>query len=111
MIQGQPPSFTLTPANTHPSVPDGDTVLLEVIDRNSLGLFFTRTGVVLPDLGYIPYKRITRLDYRWPDKLLTDAYVDLIFRDAPKARINLRTHEEVVSLVLWFSKAKGEFAG
>jgi hypothetical protein len=110
MVDGQPPNFRLCPAGTHPSVPEGDTVLLEVIDLNGQGVFFTNSGVALPNHGFTSYRRITSVGYRWPDKLQTDAYVDLVLRDAPKVRINLGKATEVVPLVLWLKAMKDKYA-
>jgi hypothetical protein len=52
-------NITLRPGYSHPSVPAGETVIAEVIDRSGQGLFFTSSGFTLPGQGFIHYSDIT----------------------------------------------------
>jgi hypothetical protein len=53
----------LSPAYSHPSVPVGETVIAEVIDRSGQGLFFTGTGFTLPGHGFIRYDDIVSAEW------------------------------------------------
>ena len=53
----------LSPSYSHPSVPAGETVIAEVIDRSSQGLFFTGSGFTLPGHGFIHYDDITSAEW------------------------------------------------
>jgi hypothetical protein len=52
-------NVTMEPANTHPDVPSGEVVVMEVVDRNGQGLFFTGSGFAIPGHGFVPYKDIS----------------------------------------------------
>jgi hypothetical protein len=53
----------LSPSYSHPSVPAGETVIAEVIDRGGQGLFFTANGFTLPSHGFIHYDDITAAEW------------------------------------------------
>jgi len=53
----------LSPTCSHPSVPAGETVIAEIVDRSGQGLFFTGSGFTLPGHGFIPYEDITAADW------------------------------------------------
>ena len=55
MARGRLHNVTLRPAYSHPSVPAGETVLAEVVDRAGRGVFFTGSGFTLPERGFIRY--------------------------------------------------------
>jgi hypothetical protein len=50
------PNVKLAPSYSHPSVPTGDAVIAEVVDRKGQGLFFTASGFTLPGRGFISYE-------------------------------------------------------
>jgi hypothetical protein len=52
------PNIRLSPSYSHPSVPAGEPVIAEVIDRSSQRLFFTGSGFTLPGHGFICYDDI-----------------------------------------------------
>jgi hypothetical protein len=56
-------NVTLSPAYSHPSVPAGETVIAEVVDRRGQGLFFTGSGFTLPGRGFIRYDDITGAEW------------------------------------------------
>ena len=53
----------LRPTYSHPSVPAGEVVIAEVIDRSGQGLFFTGTGFTLPGHGFIRYDDIVAAEW------------------------------------------------
>ena len=53
----------LSPAYPHPSVPVGETVIAEVVDRTGQGLFFTNSGFTLPGQGFIRYDDIKTAEW------------------------------------------------
>lgn len=53
----------LSPSYSHPSVPAGQVVIAEVIDRSAQGLFFTGTGFTLPGRGFICYDEIVATEW------------------------------------------------
>jgi hypothetical protein len=53
----------LRPAYSHPSVPAGEVVIAEVLDRSGQGLFFTGTGFTLPSHGFIRYDDIVSAEW------------------------------------------------
>ncbi len=56
-------NVTLSPAYSHPSVPAGERVIAEVIDRSGQGLFFTGSGFTLPGHSFIRYDDITAAEW------------------------------------------------
>ncbi len=48
----------LKPDYSHLSVPVGETVIAEVVDRSSQGWFFTESGFTVPSGGFIRYDDI-----------------------------------------------------
>ena len=53
----------LSPSYSHPSVPAGETVIAEVIDRSAQGLFFAGNGFTLPGHGFIRYDDIMAAEW------------------------------------------------
>lgn len=53
----------LAPPYSHPSVPAGEPVIAEVVDRNGQGLFFTGSGFTLPGHGFIHYDDIAAAEW------------------------------------------------
>lgn len=53
----------LHPSYSHPSVPKDETVIAEIIDSASQGLFFTGYGFTLPGHGFIRYEDITESEW------------------------------------------------
>ena len=53
--RGHVHNVTLEPTYSHPSVPAGETVVAEVVDRAGQGVFFTGSGFTLPGRGFIRY--------------------------------------------------------
>ena len=68
---GQMANVTLDPAHSHPDVPAGEVVVMEVVDLNGQGLFFTGSGFTVPGHGFVPYKDIFGAD--WARRGLTMA--------------------------------------
>ena len=56
-------NIKLSPAYSHPSVPAGETVIAEIIDRSGQGLFFTGSGFTLPGHGFIQYDNIAAAEW------------------------------------------------
>ena len=56
-------NVNLSPTPSHPSVPPGETVIAEVVDRSGQGLFFTGSGFTLPGHGFIHYDDITAAEW------------------------------------------------
>ncbi len=56
-------NVTLSPAYSHPSVPAGEKVIAEVVDRGGQGLFFTGSGFTLPGRGFIRYDDIMAAEW------------------------------------------------
>jgi hypothetical protein len=56
-------NIKLSPAYSHPSVPVGETVIAEIIDRSGQGLFFTGGGFKLPGHDFIHYDNITAAEW------------------------------------------------
>jgi hypothetical protein len=56
-------NVTLSPTYSHPSVPAGETVIAEVVDRSGQGLFFTGSGFTLPGHGFIRYDDIMAAEW------------------------------------------------
>ena len=63
---GEMDNITLNPARSDPDVPKGETVIMEVIDRNGQRLYFTGNGLTIPGQGFFPYKDIQHAD--WPSR-------------------------------------------
>ena len=53
----------LSPTCSHPALPDGETVIAEIIDRSGHGLFFTGSGFTLPGRGFIHYDDILTAEW------------------------------------------------
>jgi hypothetical protein len=53
----------LSPTYSHPTVPAGETLIAEVIDRSGQGLFFTGNGFTIPGHGFIHYDDITAAEW------------------------------------------------
>ena len=58
MGRGHLHNVTLRPTYSHPSVPPGESVVAEVIDRAGQGVFFTGSGFTQPGRGFIRYDNI-----------------------------------------------------
>jgi hypothetical protein len=56
-------NVNLSPAYSHPSVPKGETVIAEVIDRAGKGVFFAGNGFTLPGHGFIHYDDIAAAEW------------------------------------------------
>jgi len=87
MERGHLHNVTLRPTYSHPSVPAGETVVAEVIDRAGQGVFFTGSGFTLPGRGFIRYDDVqaaTWISSR-PDKLARKRedfdHIELSLRD------------------------------
>ena len=79
-------NVTLNPTVSHPDVPAGETVIMEVIDRSGQGLFFTASCFTIPGHGFIPYKYIEHADWAYLVKGRESDYKEYIvicFRDRP----------------------------
>jgi hypothetical protein len=63
MSKRQVNNVNLRPSYSHPSVPDGETVIAEVLDRSGQGLFFTGSGFTLPTRGFIYYDDIMAVEW------------------------------------------------
>lgn len=59
----QVPNVKLSPSYSHPSVPVGEDVVAEVIDRGGIGLFFTGGGFTCPGRGFIKYDDIQAAEW------------------------------------------------
>lgn len=88
---GQMDNVTLNPAHSHPDVPAAEAVVMEVIDRDGRGLFFTGSGFTIPGHGFVPYKDIFGAD--WARCGLTTA-------DKKKIEISFTNRPLVVTLNL-----------
>ena len=53
----------LSPSNSHQSVPAGERVIAEVVDRSGQSLFFTGSGFTLPGHGFIHFDDITTAEW------------------------------------------------
>ena len=81
---GKMDNVTLDPAHSHPDVPAGEVVVMEVVDCNGQGLFFTGSGFTIPGHGFVPYKDIFGAD--WARRGLTTAdkkKIEISFRKSP----------------------------
>lgn len=56
-------NVTLNPCYSHPSVPNGEPVIAQVIDRSGRGLFFTGSGFALPGHRFIRYDEVTAAEW------------------------------------------------
>jgi len=56
-------NIRLSPAYSHPSIPAGETVVAEVVERSGQSLFFTGRGFTLPGHGFIHYDDITAAEW------------------------------------------------
>ena len=58
MTRGHLHNVILKPKRSHPSVPQDETIIAEVIDQSGKSLFFTVNGFTLPGKGFICYREI-----------------------------------------------------
>jgi hypothetical protein len=86
-------NVTLRPTYSHPSVPLGEIVVAEVIDRAGQGVFFTGSGFTQPGRGFIRYDDIqsaTSISAR-PDRFARKQedydHIELSFRDGSSATL------------------------
>jgi hypothetical protein len=106
MARGRVHNVTLRPTYSHPSVPAGETVIAEIVDRRSQGVFFTNSGFTLPGLGFIRYGDI--LSASWissrPDRLARKSedfdHIELSLRDG--SSVTLADVEQAVFPLLRF---------
>jgi hypothetical protein len=82
--------------DSHPSVPKGEIVLMEVIERGGQSLFFTGTGFTLPGHGFIPYAVTERADwprgpypFSHPQRREDDGALEFVFADRPSVTISV----------------------
>jgi hypothetical protein len=61
--KGRVHNVKLGPTYSHPSVPVGETVIAEVLDRSGQGLFFTGSGFTIPGHGFIHYDAIKAAEW------------------------------------------------
>jgi hypothetical protein len=69
--RGHVHNVKLRPTYSHSSVPAGETVVAEVVDRAGRGLFFTGSGFTLPERGFIRYAEVKTATWisSQPDRL------------------------------------------
>ena len=91
--RGHVHNVTLKPAYSHPSVPAGETVVAEVIDRAGQGVFFTGSGFTLPGRGFVRYDDVQSATWLsvGPNKLARKRedfdHIELSFRDGSSATL------------------------
>jgi hypothetical protein len=91
--RGHVHNVTLRPTYSHPSVPVGEIVVAEVLDRAGRGLFFTSSGLTLPERGFIRYADV--LTATWissgPDRIAHKRedfdQIELSFHDGSSAML------------------------
>jgi len=106
--KGHVHNVTLRPAYSHPSVPLGETVIAEVIDRSGQGLFFADSGFTLPGHGFIQYDDITAaewisaapLEVKARRKLEDFDHIEIALRDG--SQVTLTNVEQAVFPLLHF---------
>ncbi len=86
-------NVTLKPKYSHPSIPAGEAIIAEVVDRAGLGVFFTTSGFTLPSHGFIRYDDVmsaawisTRPD-RFRRKREDFDHIELGLRDGSSATL------------------------
>ena len=91
--RGHVHNVTLRPTYSHPSVPAGEAVVAEVVDRGGQGVFFTGSGFTLPGRGFIRYddvQSVTWISTR-PDRAARKRedydHIELSFRDGSSATL------------------------
>lgn len=100
------PNVKLHPSYSHPSVPTGETVIVEVIDRTAEGLFFTSSGFTLPGHGFVYYDDIVTAMWissrpdRFTHKREDYDHIELILRDG--SSVTLTDVEQAVFPLLRF---------
>jgi hypothetical protein len=93
MTRGHVHNATLRPKYSHPSIPAGETVVAEVIDRAGQGVFFTGGGFTLPGRGFVRYDDVQSATWisTGPDKLARKRedfdHIELSFRDGSSATL------------------------
>ena len=63
IARGHIHNVKLMPTYSHPSVPVGELVIAEIIDRSGLGVFFTGSGFTLHGRGFISYNDVMTADW------------------------------------------------
>jgi hypothetical protein len=102
------PNVSLSPSYSHPSVPAGETVIAEVVDRSAQGLFFTGSGFTLPGHGFIRYDDIVTAEWissqpgRFVRKREDYDHIELSLRDG--SSVTLADVEQAVFPLLHFFK-------
>lgn len=89
-------NVNLNPACSVSSVPEGEKVIAEVIDRSGQGLFFTGNGFVLPGHGFIHYDNITAAEWISSESFEVRAkrkrehfdHIEFAFRDGSSATLS-----------------------
>ena|SRR5215469_14863974 len=98
----------LRPAYSHTSVPAGETVIAEVVDRDGQGLFFTSGGFTLPGRGFFRYEDIVGAEWISSEPFAVKAqrkredydHIELALRDG--SSITLADVEQAVFPLLRF---------
>jgi hypothetical protein len=99
-------NIKLSPSYSHPSVPAGEAVIAEVIDRSAQALLFTSSGFTLPSRGFIYYDDIVTA--KWissqPDRLARKRedydHIEFTLRDG--SSVTLTDVEQAVFPLLHF---------
>jgi hypothetical protein len=106
IARGRVHNVTLRPTYSHPSVPVGETVVAEIVDRSSQGVFFTNNGFTLPGSGFIRYGDIVSAAWistrpaRLPLKREDFDHIELLLRDG--SSVTLIDVEQAVFPLLRF---------
>jgi hypothetical protein len=93
MTRGDLSNVTLRPTYSHPSIPAGETVVAEIIDRSGQGVFFTGGGFTLPGRGFVRYEDVQTATWistqpdRLPRKREEFDHIELSFRDGSSATL------------------------
>lgn len=98
----------LNPPYSPPSVPAGEAVVAEIIDRSAQSLFFTGAGFTLPGRGFISYDDIVAAEWISSEPLGVRAerkredydHIEIMLRDG--ASVTLADVEQAVFPLLHF---------
>jgi hypothetical protein len=82
--------------DSHPPVPEGETVFMELIESGGQSLLFSNTGFTLPGHGFIPYSVVESADrprgpypFNSPQKRDDEGAVEFLFRDLPAVTVSI----------------------